>query len=62
MTCGTLKKKYEFMICHYKNWIDEIIEEIVIENFFDFNRALIQIKMEFEKRNIKILNCLIFLI
>ena len=53
MTVAIRERTDQNNIFIYENWMDEIIEEKVIENFFDFNRALIQIKMEFEKRNIK---------
>ena len=53
MTVAIRERTDQNEIFSYENWMDEIIEEKVIENFFDFNRALTQIKKEFEKKNVK---------
>lgn len=37
----------------YEDWMDEIIENEVLDNFFDFSRALKLIQMEFKKKNVK---------
>lgn len=36
----------------YEKWMDEILEEEVIDNYFDFSRALKLIQMEFKKKNV----------
>jgi hypothetical protein len=37
----------------YEDWMDKIIEKNVIDNYFDFPKALKLIKMEFKEKNVK---------
>ena len=49
--------KYQMMkikqIFKYEKWMDDIFEREVIENYFDFNKALKLIKLDLAKKNVE---------
>ncbi len=52
-TCSKRENFEKFAVFEYEDWMDDLFEKRVVENFFDFTRAVRLIKLDLQMRNVK---------
>ncbi len=52
-TCSKRENFDKFAVFEYEDWMDDVFEKRVVENFFDFGRAVRLIKLDLQMRNVK---------